>query len=53
MEESTLVALRLSKEGYGSPVAILDMPADIVLAALEYSNFCSDYEETAHELNKK
>ena len=51
MDEAQLVALRLSKEGFGSPVDILAMPTDIVLAALEYSTFISDYEQTAHVLN--
>jgi hypothetical protein len=51
MDEAQLVALRLSKEGFGSPVDVLAMPTDIVLAALDYSGFISDYEQTSHSLN--
>lgn len=52
MDTAMLVALRLSKEGFGTPEEILAMPTDIVLAALEYSGFASDYEETMMEINK-
>jgi hypothetical protein len=52
MDEAMIVSLRLSKEGFGSPEAILNMPTDIVLAALEYSGFIADYESTYTELNK-
>lgn len=51
MDEATLVSLRLSKEGYGSPVEVLGMPTDIVLAALDYVTFIGDYEQTSHCLN--
>lgn len=51
MDEAMLVGLRLAKEGYGSPVEVLAMPTDVVLAALEYVTFIGDYEQTAHVLN--
>jgi hypothetical protein len=48
------VALRLAKAGYwqGDPGIILKAPSDLVLAALQYENFVSDYERAAFELNK-
>ena len=46
------MALRLSKEGFGTVEQILAMPADLVLSAWEYTSFLSDYEETAMEINK-
>ena len=53
MDSADLAALKLSKEGFGTPDQILNMDADLVLSALEYSNFLGDYETTAAELNKK
>lgn len=47
-----VVALRLSKEGFGRPDEILDMATDVVLAALDYSVFIGDYEQTASVLNQ-
>lgn len=51
MDEATLVSLRLAKEGYGTPTEVLQMPTDIVLAALDYVSFIGDYESTSHVLN--
>lgn len=53
MDPALLAALKLSREGYGSPVEILEMPTDVVMAALEHSNFLAEYESTATELNKE
>lgn len=53
MDSEMLVALRLAKEGFGTPEAILAMPTDIVLSALEYAGFVGDYEETMIEMNKE
>lgn len=53
MNPALLTALKLAKEGYGRPDQILHMPADVVLAALEYSTFLGKYETTARELNKQ
>ena len=47
-----LTACRLSKEGMGTPTEILAMPAEVVLAALEFSGFVADYNSTVEELNK-
>lgn len=52
MDEARLVALRLAKEGFGTLQAITEMPADLVLDALEYSDFLADYQETHMELNR-
>lgn len=52
MEPALLIAVRLSKEGFGPPQQILESPARIVLAMLTYSNFLTDAQETATELNK-
>jgi len=53
MDSALFAALKLAREGYGTPEAILQMPADIVLAALEHSTFVTDYESTSAELNKE
>lgn len=52
MDPGLLAVLRLSKEGYGTPVEIRRMPVDVVLGALEYSRFMRDYEETYLALNQ-
>jgi hypothetical protein len=52
MPEETLVALRLSKEGFGRPDEILAMPVDLVIDALTYSQFLVEYSETHYALNK-
>lgn len=52
MASELVTALRLSKEGYGTPVEILAMPTDIVLAAEEFSRFAAEYRETAEEMNR-
>lgn len=53
MDSTLLIALRLGKEGYGSPDTILNMATDLVLAMLEYTTFLADYEEAAVELSQK
>lgn len=53
MDESLLIALRLSKSGYGKPTEILKMPSDVVIAALEYEDFANKYESRFIELNKE
>lgn len=53
MDESLLTALFLSKQGFGTPVQILEMPTDIVLAASQYAGFLSDYQNTYTALNSK
>ena len=53
MDSSVLIALRLSKDGFGTPEQILAMPSDLVLSALEYSGFLADYEEAVIDLNKE
>jgi len=54
MEDSLMVALRLAKEGYlgGDPIRILQYPADMVLAMVEYSGFLIDYRDTYMRLNE-
>lgn len=52
MDMALYLAIRLSKEGFGPVQQILATPAPIVLAMLNYSNFLSDVQETAAELNK-
>jgi len=49
-----MVALRLAKEGYlgGDPIRILQYPADMVLAMVEYSGFLIDYRDTYMRLNE-
>lgn len=52
MKPARLIATRLSKEGFGTPLQILQMPVGIVIDALHYSNFLGDYERTFANLNK-
>jgi hypothetical protein len=47
-----VIALKLSKAGYGRPDEVLEMRCDIVLAAAEYEGFLSQYEAEWIELNK-
>ena len=47
-----MVALKLSKAGYGRPEEIMAMRADIVKLALEYEAFVRDYEAAFLELNR-
>lgn len=53
MEDELLVPVRLSREGFGgTPEQIANMRTDFVLAALEFSHFQNDFEETFNQLNK-
>lgn len=52
MAPDVMIALRLSKEGFGDFQAIRAKPTPDVLAMLTYSNFIHDYQETAGELNR-
>ena len=47
-----MLALRLSKAGYGRPDEILQMPTDMVMSALHYEKFTQDYEHIFLEMNK-
>lgn len=53
MEPDLLIALRLAADGYGTPKQIMEMPVDLVMAALEYVTFKATFEETAYEMNRK
>jgi hypothetical protein len=53
MDTALLLAVRLSKEGYGSPQQILESPVRHVLAMLHYSNVLADAQETASEMNRE
>ena len=52
-DEATLIALRLSKAGYGRPDEILNMQSSLVMDAIEYEGFLHDYEEESIELNRR
>lgn len=47
-----MIALRLAKAGYGSPMEVLAMPSDLVMTALSYERFLGEYEEAYISLNK-
>lgn len=49
-----MIAVKLAKAGYysGDPKAVLSAPTDIVMAAIQYEKFLTDYESTYMELNK-
>lgn len=51
MNPALLIALRLSKAGFGSPVEILRMPVSIVLGAMDFDRAQSDYADVYRELN--
>ena len=53
MDSAMLTAVRLAKEGFGTPEQILEMRTDIVLAALDYSEFTAAYESKFQELNRE
>lgn len=46
-----LIALKLAKEGYGTPDQVLAMRSDIVVAAVEYETFLNEYDRTIKVLN--
>jgi hypothetical protein len=52
-DEELLVAIKLSKAGYGRPQEILDMPLNVVLGIVQYERFIPEYEEAFIEMNKK
>lgn len=53
MDQELLIPVRLSKEGFGTPEQVLATRADLVVAALTYSDFLADYEETTNEINRE
>ena len=50
-----MVALRLARAGYwgGDPGRVKRAPVGDVMAAMEYENFCIDYEAASFELQKQ
>lgn len=52
MQRARLLAVRLSREGFGTPEQILRMPAPLALDCLEFCNFTADYEQAFQTLNK-
>ncbi len=53
MRPALLIAVRLSKEGFGSVDSIRTSASRSVLAMLTYSKFMIDAQETAAELNRE
>lgn len=53
MDDTRVVSLRLSKEGFGTVKEIEEMPSDMVLDALEYAGFLTDWQQTFVEINKE
>ena len=45
--------IKLVKLGYGSYNEVKELNARVVLQALNYENFCGDYEMAFLELNKR
>lgn len=48
-----MIALRLSKGGYGTPSQILQERVDLVLLMIEYEAFLPSYEAAFLELNRE
>jgi hypothetical protein len=48
------VALKLARAGYwgGDPGAVLRAPLDEVMAAVEYEDFCQEYEAADLEMQR-
>lgn len=53
MHDTRVVSLRLSKEGFGTVKEIEEMPSDMVLDALEYAGFLTEWQQTFVEINKE
>lgn len=53
--EADIACLKLAKAGYGggNPEVIGEMSPSWVMKLLEYENFCGDYEDEYHQLNRK
>lgn len=49
---SIAVALSLAYEWHVSPLEVLRMPVDLVMAGVRYKEFRNDYERKFVELNK-
>lgn len=52
METARLIALRLSRDGYGRADEILAMDSDLAMDALNHSRFVYDYEAAYREMHK-
>jgi hypothetical protein len=52
MRPARLIAARLSRDGYGSAIDLLNAPASVVLDMDEHSRFCGEYAEAYAQLNK-
>lgn len=48
-----MIALNLTKSGYGTYKEIMNQNVDSVLKQLQYNNFLVDYENTMYEINKE
>jgi hypothetical protein len=48
-----MIALKLTKCGYGNYDQILQQDVNKVLEQFYYENFCVDYENTMYEINKE
>jgi len=48
----TMLSLKLAKAGYGTPADILSWGTTMVLDALEYEDFCNDYQTVVTEMNR-
>jgi hypothetical protein len=52
-DDGLVVALRMARVWHVSPVEVLRMPSDIVMAGLQHDDFLGEYEMACIELNKK
>lgn len=52
-DEEVVVALKLAKAGWcgGNPEAVMEMSAEMVMAALQYEEFIPQFEKKWKELN--
>ena len=48
-----MLAIKLSKAGYGTAEQILAMEAEIVIYMIEYESFTSDYQRAFTEINRE
>ena len=54
MGEFDLICLKIAKAGYwgGDPYKVSKATPDWIIKTLDYQNFCNDYEQQLHTLNR-
>lgn len=55
MDEDRFIAIGLASSGYGGgdPLAVLEMPVDLVMDMVAYAKFQSEFQETKLIMNQE